>query len=69
MIKKFVLLIIKIYQKFISPLLGKHCRFYPSCSEYTYLAIEKYGVLFGLYKAFIRITKCHPLNPGGADYP
>ncbi len=69
MVKNFVLLIVKIYQKFISPLLGKHCRFYPSCSEYACLAIEKYGVLFGLYKSFIRIIKCHPLHPGGVDYP
>jgi hypothetical protein len=51
----------------ISPLKPKSCRFYPSCSEYAKLSIEKYGVLVGGIKAFKRIIKCHPFHPGGYD--
>ncbi len=58
-----------LYQKFISPLFGKKCRFYPSCSEYSILAIKKYGLWIGLWKTLLRIIKCNPLNPGGVDYP
>jgi len=67
---KFLFLgIIKIYQKAISPLLGHHCRFYPSCSKYCYSTIEKYGTLKGGWKGFKRILKCNPWNPGGVDKP
>jgi putative membrane protein insertion efficiency factor len=69
MIKNFFLKLIKFYQIFISPSLGKHCRFYPSCSEYFYLVIKKYGILKGLFLGAIRILKCHPLHPGGIDLP
>jgi len=43
------------------------CRFYPTCSTYTYQAIEKYGVLKGCFLGFKRILKCHPFHPGGYD--
>lgn len=70
MIKRFFLKLIKFYQNFISPtLVGKVCRFYPSCSEYSYMAIEKYGVLTGVKKGFKRILRCHPFNQGGVDLP
>lgn len=69
MIKKFVIKTIWIYKKFLSPLLGNHCRFYPSCSDYTKLAIEKYGLVKGIIKCFIRILRCNPFNTGGVDYP
>ena len=60
--------LIKIYQKFISPLKGKRtCRFYPTCSTYSINALEKYGVLKGGYLALKRIMSCHPFNPGGYD--
>ncbi|MGM0369441.1 MAG: membrane protein insertion efficiency factor YidD [Bacillota bacterium] len=60
--------LIKIYQKFISPLKGKRtCRFYPTCSTYSINALEKYGVLKGGYLALKRIMSCHPFNPGGHD--
>lgn len=65
--KKTILLLIKIYQKFISPFLGKNCRFYPTCSAYTYSAIEKYGTAKGIYLGVKRILKCHPFHPGGYD--
>jgi hypothetical protein len=55
------------YRFFLSPLLGPTCRFYPSCSVYTYEAIEKYGTGKGLCLAALRLAKCHPWHPGGFD--
>ncbi len=66
MIKKILLFIIKIYQKF-SKLTPPVCRFTPTCSEYMKQAIEKYGVLKGGWLGIKRICRCHPLNPGGYD--
>ncbi len=57
------------YQKFLSPLLGANCRFHPSCSHYTRQAIEKYGVVRGIWKGIFRILRCHPWHPGGFDPP
>ncbi|MCK4355247.1 membrane protein insertion efficiency factor YidD [Candidatus Parcubacteria bacterium] len=61
--------IIKFYQIFISPYLGHHCRFHPSCSEYCCLAIKKYGTIKGLFLGIKRILRCNPWNPGGVDQP
>jgi len=69
MIKKIILKIIKFYQIFISPSLGYNCRFYPSCSQYSYLAIKKYGILKGIFLGVKRVLKCHPWNKGGVDLP
>lgn len=66
MLKKFLLGIIFLYQK-ISAHTPPRCRFYPTCSEYTKQAIEKYGIIKGGKLAFKRIIKCHPLNEGGYD--
>ena len=60
---------IAFYQRGISPLLGKNCRFQPTCSEYAKLAIEKYGPLKGGLKACGRLCRCHPLCRGGVDLP
>jgi len=65
--KKFGLTLIKGYKIFISPLLGNHCRFHPSCSAYTHEAIKKYGLLKGAYLGGKRLLKCHPFHPGGVD--
>ena len=62
-----VLRIIKVYQKYLSPLLGPSCRFHPTCSEYTFQAIETYGVLRGGLLAVKRILKCNPWGGSGAD--
>ncbi|MFB0564845.1 MAG: membrane protein insertion efficiency factor YidD [Candidatus Aminicenantaceae bacterium] len=62
-----VLALIKCYRIFISPLLGRHCRFYPSCSVYTYEAIKKHGFFKGAFLGGRRLLKCHPFNPGGVD--
>ena len=69
MLKKIFLKTIKVYQKFISPFLSRSCRFYPSCSEYSYKAIEKYGVLKGGVLSLWRILRCNPWNKGGIDLP
>ena len=58
---------IEFYQKYISPGLGNHCKFYPTCSEYTKQAIEKYGCIKGIIKGIFRILKCNPFSKGGYD--
>ncbi len=65
--KQVLLLLIKFYQKFISPVKPHTCRFYPTCSTYAYQAIEKYGVYRGGRLAIKRVLRCHPFNPGGYD--
>lgn len=65
--KAVALWLIRIYQKTFSRALPSTCRFIPSCSEYGYQAIEKYGLLKGGWLAIKRITRCHPLNEGGYD--
>jgi putative membrane protein insertion efficiency factor len=64
--RPFVLLI-KGYQKLISPLLPHSCRFYPSCSEYGIQALTKYGLIKGGAKTIWRILRCNPFNKGGYD--
>jgi putative membrane protein insertion efficiency factor len=59
--------LIRLYQNTISRVLPPSCRFIPSCSQYTYEAIEKYGVLKGSWLGVKRVSRCHPLNPGGYD--
>ncbi len=65
--KTIVLALIRFYKRFISPALPSACRFEPTCSVYTYQAIEKYGVIKGGWLGIKRIARCHPLNPGGYD--
>lgn len=65
--KVVIINIIKLYKKYISPLLGKNCKFYPTCSQYAIDAIDKYGILKGIYLSIIRILKCNPFNYGGYD--
>ncbi len=66
--KQFLLLLIKFYRNYISPLKPyPTCRFYPTCSQYAYEAIMKYGALKGSFLAVKRILKCHPFHPGGYD--
>lgn len=60
---------IKFYRKYISPMKKPCCRFYPTCSEYAVLAIEKYGALRGTAKSAGRILRCNPLFKGGIDLP
>ena len=62
-----LIIIIRFYQIFISPLTPATCRFYPTCSTYFIQALEKYGLIKGTYMGIRRILKCHPWNPGGYD--
>lgn len=65
--KAIGLFAIRIYQRTLSRMLPPSCRFEPSCSHYTYQAIEKYGLLKGGWLGLKRIGRCHPLSPGGYD--
>jgi putative membrane protein insertion efficiency factor len=65
--RAILIALIRVYQWFISPLLGNHCRFYPSCSQYAREAIERHGVVRGLWLAIRRLACCHPWHPGGID--
>ena len=67
MLIKIALFFIWLYQKAISPYLGKNCRYYPTCSSYAKEAIQKYGVYKGSYIALKRILRCHPFREGGFD--
>ncbi len=66
---RFVLTLpIKIYQKYISPFLAPRCKYYPSCSTYTELAITEFGIK-GLFMGLYRFIRCNPFSHGGVDYP
>ena len=69
MVKRLVISLVRFYQKAISPLFPSSCRYYPTCSTYTIMAIEKYGLLKGGLKAVWRILRCNPWSKGGIDYP
>ena len=66
-IQKMIIMVIKFYRIFISPLKQPTCRFVPTCSEYALLAVEKYGVIRGVWLAIKRFLRCHPFHPGGYD--
>ena len=59
--------LIKIYQFLISPIIGKNCRFNPTCSNYALEALKKHGLILGMYYSTIRISKCHPWGGSGHD--
>jgi uncharacterized protein len=59
----------RVYQWTLSPLIGRHCRFEPTCSAYFIQAIEKYGAVQGTWRGLKRIARCHPFNRGGYDPP
>jgi hypothetical protein len=65
--KNIFLILISFYKKLISPFFPPHCRFYPTCSEYSYQSIRKHGAIKGLWYSLVRISKCHPLHEGGFD--
>ncbi len=67
LMKGVVLCLLKVYKRFVSPLLPRACRFVPTCSEYMYEAIEKKGILRGLLLGLKRILRCHPFSSGGVD--
>jgi putative membrane protein insertion efficiency factor len=65
--QKVAITLVKAYQRWLSPLLGPHCRFNPTCSFYAIEAINRFGVTKGCWLAGKRILRCHPLNAGGYD--
>lgn len=65
--RKLFIWLITAYRYLVSPWLGSHCRFYPSCSEYAQTAIARHGILRGLWLAVRRLSRCHPWHEGGLD--
>jgi putative membrane protein insertion efficiency factor len=65
--RQLVVLLLRGYRAVISPLYGPTCRFYPSCSEYALIAVDRHGVLRGGRLAVWRLLRCNPWNPGGVD--
>lgn len=65
--KRLALSAIRLYKRFISPALPSACIYTPTCSEYTYQAIERYGVIRGTWLGIKRISRCHPFHQGGYD--
>ena len=67
LLKQIIILLIRGYQIFISPIMPGKCRFYPTCSTYFVQAVEKYGPFKGSLLGIKRILKCHPFHEGGYD--
>ncbi len=65
--KSLALWLIRFYRRFISPMFPSSCRYTPTCSLYTYQAIERYGLIKGGWLGIKRISRCHPWHPGGYD--
>ena len=65
--RRMLVYLIRLYQKYISPCFPKHCKYYPTCSEYTMQAVDKYGIIKGSLLGIIRILKCNPFSKGGVD--
>ncbi|RMH80790.1 MAG: membrane protein insertion efficiency factor YidD [Acidobacteria bacterium] len=68
-LRKLLIGFIRFWQVFISPLYPPSCRYYPTCSQYAIMSVEKYGPIKGSIKALWRIIRCNPLSRGGVDYP
>nr|WP_255699434.1 membrane protein insertion efficiency factor YidD [Luteimonas sp. Y-2-2-4F] len=66
-IDRLLIALLRLYKRLLSPLLGPRCRFVPSCSEYAMTAIARYGAFKGGWLALRRLSRCHPLHPGGHD--
>jgi len=69
MLNKFLIFLIRGYQKLISPLFIKVCRFFPSCSDYAIICLNRYPFYFAIVLIILRIIRCQPLFPGGYDPP
>ena len=69
MLSRLAIILIRIYQATLSPLLGPVCRFEPSCSHYSVACYERFGLLRGTWLTIRRLGRCHPWHPGGYDPP
>lgn len=67
MLSRLVMALIRCYQYTLAAVLGGHCRFHPTCSQYTLEAVRAHGVCRGLWLGLKRVFKCHPWHPGGID--
>jgi putative membrane protein insertion efficiency factor len=67
LLARLLLMLIRVYQYLLSPLIGTQCRFAPTCSHYAADALRKYGAIKGSYLTIRRLLRCHPWNPGGFD--
>ncbi len=65
--KRILVFLLRVYQYALSPMLGRSCRFHPTCSQYGIEAVQKYGALRGGWLTLRRVCRCHPWNPGGFD--
>lgn len=65
--KTLLLGLLRVYRYVVSPMLGRNCRFYPSCSVYAVEAVERHGAVRGGWLAVKRVGRCHPFHPGGYD--
>lgn len=65
--KTLLILLLRGYRLAISPMLGRNCRFFPSCSEYAIESLGRYGTLKGSWLALRRVLRCHPWHAGGYD--
>lgn len=66
--QKFLISLIRFYQRAVSPYLGNNCRFYPTCSVYAIQSLQQHGLLRGLWLTLRRVLKCNPFHPGGVDF-
>jgi putative membrane protein insertion efficiency factor len=66
-VQSVVIAVLRFYKRYLSPLLPSACRFYPTCSEYMMEAVEKHGVMHGVWMGTKRLAKCHPFHAGGID--
>lgn len=64
-----LILMVRLYQVTLGAMLGGHCRFQPTCSQYFLEAVEKYGAMKGGWRGILRVCRCHPWHPGGYDPP
>jgi putative membrane protein insertion efficiency factor len=69
MIARLLVLLLRVYQRTLSPLIGPVCRFSPSCSNYMAICIERFGAATGVWLGTRRLLRCHPFHPGGVDLP
>ncbi|MBW3542156.1 MAG: membrane protein insertion efficiency factor YidD [Planctomycetes bacterium] len=67
--RRLLVALVRLYQLVLSPLVGRQCRFAPTCSEYFIGAVEKYGAIAGTCRGIARILRCHPFHRGGYDPP
>jgi uncharacterized protein len=66
---ELLILFVRVYQYTLSPIVGRQCRYEPTCSHYFIGAVRKYGAVVGSLRGLWRICRCHPFHPGGYDPP